>query len=120
MAVLVVNAAPSKAVPGRKTDGRDAPVDRRPVAPRLAPCELPPRPAPCHALRALTRSRTTRIPERAHAVNRRQQVLAGATSTLASVATALLGRSGRDLLGRSGRAMLAALVGGTPEAAALG
>jgi hypothetical protein len=43
LALLVVKAQQIKAVPGRKTDVEDAPMDRRPAAPRLAPRQLHPR-----------------------------------------------------------------------------
>jgi transposase len=45
-AVLVVNAAHIKAVPGRKTDVRDAPVDWRSITPWLTAGELYPGSAP--------------------------------------------------------------------------
>ena len=62
-------------------------------------------------LRDLTRYRTALIQERTAEVNRVQKVLEDANIKLASVAT--------DIMGASGRAMLAALVTGTTEAAAL-
>jgi transposase len=109
-AVLVVNAAHIKAVPGRKTDVRDAEwiadLLRHGL---LQPSFIPDRPQ--RELRELTRYRTTLIHDRANEVNRLQQVLEGATSKLASVATDILGKSGRDIL--------VALVSGTSDAAAL-
>ena len=109
-AVLVVNAAHIKAVPGRKTDVRDAEwiadLLRHGL---LRPSFIPDRPQ--RELRELTRYRTTLIQERANEVNRLQKVLEGANIKLASVATDILGKSGRD--------MLLALVSGTSDAAAL-
>jgi transposase len=109
-AVLVVNAAHIKAVPGRKTDVRDAEwiadLLRHGL---LRPSFIPDRPQ--RELRELTRYRTTLVHERANEVNRLQKVLEGANIKLASVATDILGKSGRDIL--------VALVGGTSEPAAL-
>jgi transposase len=109
-AVLVVNAAHIKAVPGRKTDVRDAEwiadLLRHGL---LRPSFIPDRPQ--RELREVTRYRTTLIHERANEVNRLQKVLEGANIKLASVATDILGKSGRDIL--------EALVGGTSDAAAL-
>jgi transposase len=108
--LVVVNAQHSKAVPGRKTDVRDAEwiadLLRHGL---LRPSFIPDRPQ--RELRELTRYRTTLIHERASEVNRLQKVLAGANSKLASVAT--------DLLGKSGREILQAFVGGTSDSAAL-
>jgi transposase len=108
--VLVVNARHSQAVPGRKTDVRDAEwiadLLRHGL---LHPSFIPDRPQ--RELRELTRYRTTLIHERANEVNRLQKVLEGANIKLASVATDILGKSGRDIL--------EALVAGTTDAAAL-
>jgi transposase len=108
--VLVVNAAHIKAVPGRKTDVRDAEwiadLLRHGL---LRPSFIPDRPQ--RELRELTRYRTTLVHERANEVNRLQKVLEGANIKLASVATDILGKSGRDIL--------EALVAGTVDAAAL-
>jgi hypothetical protein len=62
-------------------------------------------------LRDLTRTRTTLIDTRSAAVLRVQKVLEDANIKLAGVAT--------DLMGVSGRAMLAALLEGTADAAAM-
>src|SRR5262249_13831760 len=62
-------------------------------------------------LRELTRYRTSLIQERTAEVNRLQKVLEGANIKLAAVATDITGASGRD--------MLAALVGGASDAAAM-
>src|SRR5262249_28203823 len=107
-AVLVVNAAHSKAVPVRKTDVRDAEWIAELLRHGLLRASfIPDRPQ--RELRELTRYRTTLIQERANEVNRLQKVLEGANIKLASVATDILGKSGRD--------MLVALVSGTSEAA---
>jgi transposase len=109
-ALVVVNAQHIKAVPGRKTDVRDAgwiaDLLRHGL---LRPSFIPERPQ--RELRELTRYRTTLIQERAHEVNRLQKVLEGANIKLSSVAT--------DILGKSGREILEALVGGASDSAAL-
>jgi transposase len=108
--VLVVNAAHIKAVPGRKTDVRDAEWIADLLRHGLLRASfIPDRPQ--RELRELTRYRTTLIHERANEVNRLQKVLEGANIKLASVATDVLGKSGRD--------MLEALVAGTTDATAL-
>jgi transposase len=68
-------------------------------------------PKPVRVLRELTRYRKTLGQERAREVNRLQKVLEGANIKLAAVA--------KDITGASGRDMLAALVGGTSDAAAM-
>jgi transposase len=101
--LLVVNAQHLKAVPGRKTDVRDAEwiadLLRHGL---LRPSFIPDRPE--RELRELTRYRTTLLQQRTAEVNRIQKVLEGANIKLASVAS--------DVVGTSGRAMLEALVGG--------
>ncbi len=62
-------------------------------------------------MRDLTRTRTSLIDERSAAVNRIQKVLEDANIKLAGVATDIMGKSGRDIL--------AALVGGESDAAAM-
>ncbi len=109
-ALVVVNAAHIKAVPGRKTDVRDAEWIADLLRHGLLRASfIPDRPQ--RELRELTRYRTTLVHERADEVNRLQKVLEGANIKLSSVAT--------DLLGKSGRAMLEALVGGSTDVAAL-
>src|SRR6266508_3442147 len=114
-ALLLVNAQHVKAVPGRKTDVKDAvPVPGAPLADRLRHGLLtgsfvPDRPQ--RELRELTRYRTSLLQERTAEVNRLQKTLEGANIKLAAVAT--------DVLGKSGRAILDALVAGTTEAALL-
>lgn len=108
--LLVVNAQHMKAVPGRKTDVKDAEwiadLLRHGL---LRPSFIPTRPE--RELRELTRYRTSLLQERAAEVNRLQKVLEGANIKLASVAT--------DVVGLSGRAMLAALVAGDYEVEAV-
>jgi transposase len=105
--LLVVNAQHLKAVPGRKTDVRDAEwiadLLRHGL---LRPSFIPSRPE--RELRELSRYRTTLVRERASEVNRIQKVLEGANIKLASVAS--------NVVGVSGRAMLAALVAGEEDA----
>jgi transposase len=108
--LVVVNAAHIKAVPGRKTDVRDAEWIADLLRHGLLRASFIPD-WPQRELRELTRYRTTLIHDRANEVNRLQKVLEGANIKLASVAT--------DLLGKSGREILQALVGGTSDSAAL-
>jgi len=108
--LLVVNAQHMKAVPGRKTDVKDAEwiadLLRHGL---LRPSFIPSRPE--RELRELTRYRTSLLQERASEVNRLQKVLEGANIKLASVAT--------NVMGLSGRAMLAAMVAGEYEVEAV-
>ena len=108
--LLLVNAQHLKAVPGRKTDVRDAEwiadLLRHGL---LQPSFVPP--SPQRDLRDLTRTRTTLVEERARIVNRIQKVLEGANLKLAAVAT--------DITGLSARAMLEALLAGQTNPQAL-
>jgi transposase len=108
--LLLVNARHVKAVPGRKTDVRDcewlADLLRHGL---LTGSFVPDRPQ--RELRELTRYRTSLVRERTAAANRLQKTLEGANIKLASVAT--------DILGKSGREILAALVAGETDGAAL-
>jgi transposase len=108
--LLLANARHIKAVPGRKTDVRDsewmADLLQHGL---LQPSFVPDRPQ--RELRELTRYRTSLIRERAAEVNRLQKTLEGANIKLAAVAT--------DIAGKSGRQIVAALVGGTTDPAAL-
>ena len=109
-ALVVVNAAHIKAVPGRKTDVRDAEWIADLLRHGLLHASfIPDRPQ--RELRELTRYRTSLVDERATEVNRLQKVLEGANIKLASVATDILGKSGRDIL--------EALVAGTTDETAL-
>ena len=108
--LLLVNAQHVKAVPGRKTDVKDAEwladLLRHGL---LRGSFVPDRPQ--RELRELTRYRTSLVRERATVINRIQKTLEGANIKLASVAT--------DILGKSGRQMLEALILGSTEASDL-
>jgi transposase len=108
--VLLVNARHIKQVPGRKTDVKDAEWIAQLLQCGLLSASFIP-PPPIRELRDLTRQRAQLVRERAAAANRIQKVLEDANIKLASVAT--------DVLGVSGRAMLAALIGGRDDPAAL-
>ena len=108
--VLVVNAAHIKQVPGRKTDVKDAEWIADLLRHGLLHASfIPDRPQ--RELRELTRYRTSLVRERAAEVNRLQKVLEGANIKLSAVAT--------DLTGVSARAMLAELLAGNPDTAAI-
>src|SRR3712207_9039450 len=83
-AVWLLNAEHLKAVPGRKTDVRDAEWIAELLRHGLVrPSFIPPRPQ--RVLRELTRHRTNFVRERATLVNRVQKVLEGTNLKLASV-----------------------------------
>lgn len=107
-AVMLVNAAHVKKVPGRKTDVTDAQWIAQLLAHGLLSASFVPD-RPQRELRELTRQRTQLVADRARVINRVQKVLEDANVKLASVAS--------DVMGKSGRAMLAALVAGgsSPE-----
>ncbi|HEX4206982.1 MAG TPA: IS110 family transposase [Ktedonobacteraceae bacterium] len=101
--LLLVNAQHIKAVPGRKTDVKDAEwfadlLQHGLLRPSFVP------PASQRQVRELTRYRTSLSKERCRAVNRLQKILEGANIKLASV--------GSDVMGVSARAMLEALLAG--------
>ncbi len=108
--VLVVNAQHMKAVPGRKTDVKDAEwiadLLRHGL---LRPSFIPDREG--RDLRELTRYRMSLVRERTAEVNRIQKVLEGANIKLASVAT--------NIVGVSGYAMLTAMIAGVDQPAVL-
>jgi transposase len=110
LSLLLANAHHIKAVPGRKTDVKDAEwiaeLRRHGL---IQGSFVPDRDG--RELRELTRYRTTLVQERTAVVNRLQKTLEGANIKLASVAS--------DVLGKSGREMLDALVAGETDAAAL-
>jgi len=109
-AVLVVNAQHIKAVPGRKTDLKDAEWIADLLQHGLLRASfIPDRPQ--RELRDLTRTRTILIDERTAVINRVQKVLEDANIKLAGVAS--------SIMGLSGRAMLAALLAGTTDPATL-
>lgn len=103
---LVVNAKHIKAVPGRKTDVKDAEW----IADLLQHGLLQGSYIPDRAqreLRELVRYRRSLIDERSREINRMQKVLEGANIKLSSVAT--------DINGVSGRAMIKALIEGEDD-----
>jgi transposase len=108
--VLVVNAQHIKALPGRKKDTLDAEWIAQLLQHGLLRGSFIP-PAPIRDLREATRYRKQLIRLRADETNRLQKLLEGGNLKLGSVAS--------DILGVSGRAMLAALVHGATDAAAL-
>lgn len=104
--LLVVNAQHIKAVPGRKTDVRDAEWIADLLQHGLLRGSFIP-PAGQRELRELTRYRTSLVQERVRMVNRLQKVLEDTNIKLASVAT--------DIMGVSARSMLEAMLGGQTD-----
>lgn len=106
LSLLVVNAKHIKAVPGRKTDVKDAQwiadLLRHGL---LRGSYIPDRPQ--RELREVVRYRRNLVRERSRGINRIQQVLEGANIKLSSVAS--------DVVGVSGRAMLAVLAQGEAD-----
>jgi transposase len=94
------------AVPGRKTDIKDAQWLCQLLEAGLLRASFVP-PKPIRALRQLTRYRKAQISERQREANRLHKALEDTGIKLDCVAT--------DILGRSGRAMLEALVAGTTD-----
>ena len=108
--LLLVNARHIKAVPGRKTDVRDAEWIADLLQHGLLTRSFVP-PVAQLSLRDLTRHRSTLIEERARVVNRLQKTLEDTHLKLGDVAT--------DILGKSARAMLAALLAGETDPSVL-
>lgn len=107
---MVVNAQHIKAVPGRKSDVRDAEwIANLLRHGLLSPSFIPDRGQ--RELRELVRYRRSVVQERAREANRIQKVLEGANLKLSSVAS--------DVLGRSGREMIRAICHGTEDPVAL-
>jgi transposase len=104
--ILLVNAQHIKAVPGRKTDVKDAEWIAELLRFGLLKASFVP-PEGQRELRELTRFRSTFIQERATLVNRLQKVLESANIKLASVVS--------DVNGVSGKAILKAIVEGTSK-----
>ncbi len=95
--VLIVNAQHLKAVPGRKTDIKDAEwiadlLQHGLLRPSFVP------PAPQREVRELTRYRISLSEERSRLINRLQKTLEDANIKLASVASDVMGKSARDML----------------------
>src|SRR6266699_2293738 len=108
--LLLVNAQHIKAVPGRKSDVKDAEwladlLQHGLLRPSFVP------PPWQREVRELTRYRTSLIEERCRAVNRLQKILEGANIKLASVAS--------DVMGVSARSMLEALLQGEADPSTL-
>src|SRR3990172_12659424 len=108
--LLLVNAQHLKAVPGRKTDVKDAEWIAQLLRHGLVRGSFVPNRRE-RELRELLRYRTSLIRERSSEVNRVQKVLEGANIKLASVAA--------NVVGVSGRAMLEAMIVGVDDPAAL-
>jgi transposase len=108
--VVLVNAQHVKAVPGRKTDVKDAAWIAELLQHGLLRASFIP-PVAQRELRDLTRYRSTFSHERVTLINRVQKLLEDANIKLAAVAA--------DIMGVSGRAILAALLAGHADPQAL-
>lgn len=95
--VLVANAEHIKAVPGRKTDVKDAEWIATLLRHGLVAASFIPDRAQ-RELRELTRFRTALVRDRARMVNRLQKTLEGANIKLASVLSDITGASGQRIL----------------------
>jgi transposase len=109
-ALLLVNPQHVKAVPGRKTDVKDAEWLADLLRHGLIRGSFVPD-QPQRELRELTRLRATRVQIRAAEVNRLLKTLESAGLKLGAVVT--------DITGVSARAILAAILGGQSDAAEL-
>lgn len=108
--VMVVNAQHVKAVPGRKTDVKDAEWIAELLGHGLLqPSFIPP--LPVRILRDLTRHRKTLVQARTQELNRLQKVLETANIKLDLVVT--------DIVGVSSRRMIAAMSAGVEDPGAL-
>src|SRR5436190_13712175 len=103
---MLVNARHVKAVPGRKTDIKDAQWLCQLLEAGLLKASFVP-PKPIRTLRNLTRYRKTPINDRNREAARLHKILEDTAIKLACVAS--------DILGKSGREMLDALVSGTTD-----
>jgi transposase len=108
--VMLVNAHHAKTMPGRKSDVSDSAWLADLGAHGLLRGSLVP-PPPIRRLRDLTRARTALTRDRGRQVQRIEKVLEDSGIKLSSVAT--------DIMGVSGRAMLAALIDGQDDPAAI-
>jgi len=108
--LTLVNARHMRQVPGRKTDVKDAAWIAQLLAHGLLSKSFVP-PTPIRELRDLTRQRAQLVADKAAVVNRLQKILEDANIKLAGVAT--------DVLGVSGRAMIARMIRGEDDPAAL-
>ena len=105
-ALMLVNARHVKAVPGRKTDIKDAQWLCQLLEAGLLKASFVP-PKSIRTLRNLTRYRKTQINDRSREAGRLHKLLEDTGIKLDCVAS--------DILGASGRAMLDALVSGTTD-----
>jgi len=110
MRLTLANPAHIRAIPGHKTDRRDARWIADLHQHGLVPASFVPS-GPQRRLRDLTRMRTKVVHDRSRVVSRLQAVLEDANIKLASVVT--------DIMGVSGKAMLRGLVGGEAHPAEL-
>jgi len=101
--IVLVNAQHMKAVPGRKTDMKDAEWIADLLQHGLLKASFIPS-SEQQAVRDLTRSRMSLLQERSRLVNRVQKVLEDANIKLTSVVT--------DIMGMTGHAIVTALVKG--------
>jgi transposase len=108
--ILLVNAQHLQRVPGHKTDVKDSEWLADLLRHGLLQASFIP-PQPIRELRELTRYRKTLVQQRAQEANRLHKVLESANLKLGAVASDVLGASGRD--------MLAALLAGEQDPAAL-
>jgi transposase len=104
--IVLVNAQHMKAVPGRKTDVKDAEWIADLLHHGLLKASFIPS-REQQAVRDLTRTRMRLIQERTRLINRIQKVLEDANIKLASVVS--------DIMGVTGQAILRALVGGQED-----
>jgi len=104
--IVLVNAQHMKAVPGRKTDVKDAEWIADLLQHGLLKASFIPS-SEQQAVRDLTRSRMTLLQERSRLVNRIHKVLEDANLKLASVVS--------DIMGMTGQAILTALVAGQDD-----
>jgi transposase len=108
--IVLADAQHIQRVPGRKTDVQDAEWLADLLRHGLVrPSFIPPKPV--RDLRELTRYRATLVQQRTQEINRLHKVLETGNIKLAAVASNVVGVSGRD--------MLAALVAGEADPAAL-
>jgi transposase len=106
MELLLCNAQQIKAVPGRKTDIKDAQWIADLLQHGLLRASFVPA-RPQRELRDLTRYRSSLAADRARLINRIQKTLEDTTIKLASVAT--------DITGKSARAILEAMLAGEQD-----
>lgn len=104
--IVLVNAQHMKAVPGRKTDVKDAEWIADLLQHGLLKASFIPKPQQ-QEVRDLTRTRTTLIQERSRLVNRIHKVLEDANLKIGSVVS--------DITGMTGSAILNALIHGQED-----